>query len=390
MSEEKKNPELNWTEMAKEWEAAGLPAEDFPKDNSEESFNAAREKIAKAKAELEAQNSATDGNKNAKEEVLGNDEKPSLEVEQKTEDKPAENTNTEEKAGEDRPTIEVVSEEEEKPEPELENDWIEEKRKFWAKYAEEIGNKFENDPAKDAESKTFSCALTQDDKKGEVKYIAPDKAQISKDSHLEMYSGLVKDAVKNNLSITFGNSLDDKQKAMLLAACLLNKEKYADGKELAMVNPPKIDLDAEYFKQLPQDVQDILKNHEAQKAEQEEIKNRLAKVKDKLNKNSEKARDAESVNERYEIRKEQIGLMRQGMTPEQVSARQEKEEEREKIMAARLGITGEYKTKNTKGEERIVKKEEGLESAKDSDGNLQISKELQDALKQKYGRSEGK
>ena len=59
-------------------------------------------------------------------------------------------------------------------------------------------------------------------------------------------------------------------------------------------------------------------------------------------------------------------------------------------MAARLGITGAYTTKNAKGEERVVSKEKGLDKAKDSDGKLRIPQYVQKALAEKYGKNQGK
>ena len=344
MTEEKKNTlDEQFTEAKKAWENAGLAVEDFPKGNSEETLKEIREKIAKAKEGNVSLSSGEPAEKEIK-APEGAAKEPEKEGKEGKEEKATETPEEENKTAEEnkapapRSTIEVGAVEE-NPSPEL--DWIEEKRKFWKEYAATVENNFENDPAKDTESKTFSCTLSKDDKKGEIKYTAPDKVQIGKDSHLEMYSGLVKDAVKNNLSITFGATLDDKQKAMLLAACLMNKEKYQDGAELAMVNPPKIDMNAEYIKELPEDVQKTLGDYVKageEKARQEAINQKLAAVRGKLKDNEAKERNPESVNERYEIRKEQAGIIREKMTPEQQQNRQQKEEEREKIMAARLGI----------------------------------------------------
>ncbi len=338
MTEEKKNTlDEQIAEAKKAWESAGLAVEDFPKGNSEETLKEIREKIAKATEGKESSSAEKPAEKETKapESAVKEPEK-----EEKAPEIPAEGNKTaeENKAPAPRGTIEVGTVEE-NPSPEL--DWIEKKRKFWKEYATTVENNFENDPAKDTESKTFSCTLSKDDKKGEIKYTAPDKVQIGKDSHLEMYSGLVKDAIKNNLSITFGATLDDKQKAMLLAACLMNKEKYQDGAELAMVNPPKIDMNAEYIKELPEGVQKTLGDYVKageERARQEAINQKLATVRGKLKDNEAKERNPESVNERYEIRKEQVGIIREKMTPEQLQSRQQKEEEREKIMAARLGI----------------------------------------------------
>ena len=389
MSKENKTLEEQFAEAKKAWETAGLDPDDFPKEVTAENLNIIRQKI------IDAQDAKKQTSENEKQNEQDKNKEDKENKGTPTEDKetPVTEATGEEKDDktEDnkRQTLDVGTTEE-TPSPEL--NWIEEKRKFWKEYAESIENTFENDPAKDVETKTFSCVLSKDDKKGEIKYTAPDKVQVGKESHLEIYSGVVKDAVKNNLSITFGATLDDKQKALLLAACLMSKERYADGAEVAMVNPPKIDLNAEYFKQLPENVQSTLKEYtlkEQEKARQEEINTKLNDVRGRLNANAQEPKSAENIDKRYEIRKEQVGLMREKMSPEQAEARRQKEEEREKIMAARLGITGEYKTKNAKGEERIVKKINGLDTEKDDKGNLRISQEIQDMLRKKYGK-EGK
>jgi len=154
--------------------------------------------------------------------------------------------------------------------------WIEEKRKFWEKYAQEIGYQFENDPAKDTEGKNFTCRLTKDEKTGQVQYTAPDKVQISKESSLEMYQGIVKDALKNELSITFGNSLDEKQKAFLLAACLMETGKYKNGEPLRRTPNVKIDINADYIKELPEAAQAKLKEYCDSQETSQALTNRVA------------------------------------------------------------------------------------------------------------------
>lgn len=78
------------------------------------------------------------------------------------------------------------------------------------------------------------------------------------------------------------------------------------------------------------------------------------------------------------------------LTSEQIATHEQKEIDREKIMAARLGITGAYTTKNAKGEERVVPKEKGLDKAKGSDGKLRVPQYVQKALAEKYGKNQGK
>ena len=50
---------------------------------------------------------------------------------------------------------------------------------------------------------------------------------------------------------------------MLFAAALTSKNQtYNDGTQLEIKNPPKIDINADYFKTLPQNMQDVLKKYE--------------------------------------------------------------------------------------------------------------------------------
>ena len=276
--------------------------------------------------------------------------------------------------------------------------WIEEKRKFWKEYAEKAANVFENDAEKDIASKSFVCALTKDNDHGEIKYSSPTNAQVSKDSHLVMYQGLVKDALNNNMSITFGQSLDNKQKATLLAACLIEQGTYPNGDKLAITNPPKIDMKAEYIKELPESVQKTLGDYVAKQkleAKQQEAQQKISELKKRLKENdaTEGKTPEEQKNitkERREIRKEQLASVKDLLTSEQIAAHEQKAADREKIMAARLGITGAYTTKDSKGNERVVTKEKGLDKAKDSKGKLRVPQYMQKALAEKYGKNQGK
>lgn len=140
--------------------------------------------------------------------------------------------------------------------------WIEEKRKFWQEFAKTQKLALQNIPDEDAANKTFTGILLKDNQEiGKIEYQSPSAATISKDSSFVLYQGLVKDAIANNLSVTFGKTLDEKQQAMLLAACLQNQDKYKNGEKLEIKNPPKIDINADYFKELPNDVQDTLIAH---------------------------------------------------------------------------------------------------------------------------------
>ncbi len=257
--------------LRKQWENAGLSAQNFPDNPTQEDKSKINEQILKAEVDLNAK--ATDSDSTPKQD-------PQTQA-------------TVQKTGQSIRATLTVDNITEDPSPEL--DWIKTKREFWNEYAKSIDNEFKNDSQKDTESRTFSCTLSKDGKQGEVKYTALDKVQISKESHLEMYSGLVKDAVKNNLSITFGSSLDDKQKAMLLVACLM-EGKYQDGSELAIINPPTIDMNAEYINELPDDVKKILDDY-VKRTTQQPINQRLTDVRKKLPNNASKQNTTTRINE---------------------------------------------------------------------------------------------
>lgn len=141
-------------------------------------------------------------------------------------------------------------------------DWKELKRKFWEEYAKKYGLNVTHDI--NIEEDTYTCSLTKKDEKedkekplGSINYTSEFNAQVSKDADLVMYQGLVQDAAANGLSITFGESLDDKQKALLLAATLIHGNE--SGKKIEVIGAPTIDLNAPYFKELPKEAQEVLK-----------------------------------------------------------------------------------------------------------------------------------
>ena len=361
-----------WTDELKKQldslEAAGVDISDYKGIKTKEEYEAKKNELTRKLEEVKAPEVKADEAKNAESTPTDNDKPQSLVVDNEGGDK----------------TDDLQ--------------WIEEKRKFWKEYAESVENTFENDAKKDIESKSFQCSLTKDKDHGEIIYTSPTNAQISKDSHLVMYQGLVKDALKNNLTITFGQSLDDKQKAMLLAACLMEQGTYGNGDKVAMVNPPKIDMNAEYMKDMPEDVKKVLEGYAKQQeieAKQQEAQQKISELKKRLKENDtmEGKTPEEQKNimkERREIRKEQLAGVKDLLTPEQIAIHEQKEIDREKIMAARLGITGDYTTKNAKGEERVVQKEKGLDKAKGSDGKLRVPQYVQKALAEKYGKNQGK
>ncbi len=292
----------------------------------------------------------------------------------------------------ERNSLEVNGEEK----PSEETDWIKQKRELYEKFAHDQNLVLKNDPAKDNEEKSFTFSLEKDGKNlGEMKYTSPTAVQISKDSELPMYQGIVKDALENNLSISFGKSLDDKQKALLLAAVLMSENKtYANGDGIELKNAPQIDVNAEYFKTLPQDVQTVLKDHiekqdqqkqaeeQARKAAEEQAQKAAAvqKIKELRDKVRAKAQ-AEGKNSTKELTTQEYrDAMLEGMTEEQKKSHNDKMAEREKILAARLGIIPEHTTIGKDGKREVIKEDaktkELLEKA-----NPQRFQELQN----KYG-----
>ena len=162
---------------------------------------------------------------------------------------------------EDKPreTLNVENKEQEPEENTPELSWMEAKKKFWKEYAEEksLTPDF-NVP--EGETAPVYCSLSKDGKEeGVIAYTSKKNAQISKESSLALYQGLVKDAVQNNLSITFGATLDDRQKLMLYAAVLLSEDKYEGTNEKAQaVNPPALTKELINSVELPLEAKEAL------------------------------------------------------------------------------------------------------------------------------------
>jgi hypothetical protein len=188
---------------------------------------------------------------------------------------------------------------------ENEPDWVAKKREFWTKYAEE--NSLSMAENTEEGNSAFTASLSKGDQAlGGIKYTSPNNVAVSKDASFEIYKGLAQDAVENNLSVTFGKTMDDTQKAMLMAACIAIGEK--NEKLIEMVDAPKLDPNAEYFKALPDEVKVILNKHLQAEAQKENLAKRKEAILAKLDENAKKGRTEATVNERYELRKEQIAL----------------------------------------------------------------------------------
>ena len=354
-----KMPKNNWNEQLKnseEYKQAlelGLSLDDLSADSQEKMLEALKE-LKKRLAEAQTKAS---------------EDKPEIAPDGKSENAPdGKSENTSDGKPENDPdgkkdTLEINgSPEHEDDEPTNDVDWIKEKRKFYQEYAQKIGAEFDNDEQKDAQEKSFSFSFKKNGKSmGEVRYSSPNRVHISKDAALGMYNGLVLNALKNNLAISFGQSLNDTQRAMLLGAVLLNQDKkYSDGSGIAIMNAPKIDINAEYFKKLPEVVQNKLKTYvEQQKEEQakQEAKDKLnARVKELRDKiRSKAAADGRAMSDLST--EEYRSAMLDGMTDEQKAARIAKIDDREQRTAARLGIIDSYKTTGKDGKPLEIKED---------------------------------
>lgn len=290
------------------------------------------------------------------------------------EDKPAPKTERETATVEDK----KGTDEEENSD----SNWIAEKMKFWKDYAEEKSLTPDFNIPEGDTSKVY-CKLSNGEKEeGLISYTSKKDIQISKESSLTIYQGLVKDAVKSNLSITFGKSLNETQQLMLYAAILLSEDKYEGTNERPQaVNPPVLSdtlIKSDAFNNLPDEAKKVLMV--------QRNKERLAQVRGMIKKDNEEK--SLSADNRYELRKAQVSLMKTQLSPEELAARNEKELARDKIMAARLGIIPEQRL-NFNGKDRVVTKDENLFN---DDGTIKdaSTKEVYDALLKRKKELEGK
>ncbi len=230
------------------------------------------------------------------------------------------------------------------PEPSPEYEWIKEKRQFWKKeFSPTVSHLYEEENEDDLTKTSLKFNLSKDGvSQGEIVYHSKTSCAVSKDSKLVMYEGLVADALKNNLSLTFGKSLDETQKLMLLAAALKNDKTYKNGDKLELVGAPKIDaktLESEAFQAMDPEAQKIIKAEidkqiQAQKAKeiQEKLQSVMARLQDD-NKNNTLSKE-----ERYELRKEQLNLMKQAFNADPNKEISEEQKAADIINAKRMGI----------------------------------------------------
>ena len=101
------------------------------------------------------------------------------------------------------------------------------------------------------------------------------------------------------------------------------------------------------------DKQEEAKKTAEQKAQREAADKKIKELKDKI-----KAKAQADGKEIRDLTTEEYrAAMLEGMPDEQKKAHLDKMEEREKRTAARLGITGEYKTKDKDGKELVIKED---------------------------------
>ncbi|MBO4285556.1 MAG: hypothetical protein J5895_04960 [Alphaproteobacteria bacterium] len=269
-------------------------------------------------------------------------------------------------------------------EPAVDNTWIEEERKLWEAFAAEV-NLFYDEEDKDNASKTsLKFALSQDGvSQGGLVYTSRNRCQVDTDSKFVIYQGLVDNALKKDLSLTFDSSLNEKQQLMLLAAVLKNEKCYENGDKLEVINAPKIDentLESDVFKALDKDVREILKEQikrqkKAQKAENKEQAQHEKNL-EKIEELKEKISKEKDGNKRYKLRQKQADIQYQNLTDERKAQRDKELLERDRIAAARAGITEPYQTTNKHGRDWTVQKTE----------NARYSKEYLEVLKRKFAK----
>lgn len=287
--------------------------------------------------------------------------------------------------------------------------WLANKVAIWKELAQEKQLQLEHTDGDDK----FSL-LKGNERLGTVRYTSESNAEVSPDAKLEMYLGLVKDAAKSGKTITLGDKLTDAQKAMLLAATLMSTDKYKDGKKVALVNPPKIDTNAEYFKTLPDDVKKILEAHnrlQELQAQNLRIKDLLSDKtsdgKDKTDK--QKQKDKEEADKLIQARRKEAPQIARDLRTDAEQARFEsKVTLKEKVLAMRLGINLKdeaeekvlresklFTTERTSGEhttteaDRVTAAEKRVDDQfRDKDGNVDTAKKdaFVEALRQKYGK----
>ena len=202
-------------------------------------------------------------------EVSGNADSPAK-IEQTEE--PQEEEPQEEEPQEEEPQGEKVEEKtegkttvaeailEREPEEPVHDDlaWIEEKRKFWKEYAADTAHEYKEKNTESNSEPTFECSFAKgDESKGSVKYTSRDRVEISRDSKLVMYLGVIKDVVQSGNTLTLGETLSQTQKLMFYAAALSSTERYEDGSKIQVMNPPALTpevLKSKEFEALDSDV----------------------------------------------------------------------------------------------------------------------------------------
>lgn len=398
MSEENKIPEteeqpFQLTDEDKKFlEDSGYTADEIANITSKEAFD-------KAKANPKNTNTPDSPEK-------GNDQ-PNAD-EQKPNESDGEN-----KGEQQKPLIVNIDNGEEK-QPENEDiTWIAKKAQYYETLAK--NNEIQGYEQDTTQPSVF-CAKFNN---STIRYSSPDEVTVSKDAEFKAFDTICKDPDNKGRPIEFPENQSEAFYARMYAACALN------GNPMTGAVPEKINFDELKNSGLtPEQIQQVKKVYNKQhqgedvitKTSPEELKkqikealkdeveykklmSKMAVTKDgkyiggnerwlELHKDKEKRKkflaeqyrenpdimkeamaealkEKESENDkddRKSIRQTQKEAIESSMTDEQKQTRQEKLSERDKVLAARLGLTPEYTTKDKNGNMVIIGKDENTET----------------------------
>ncbi len=288
-------------------------------------------------------------------EVSGNADSPAK-IEQ-TEEPQGEKV--EEKTEGKTTTAEAILEN--KPEEPVHQDlsWIEQKRKFWEKYAADTAHEFKEEKPEDNSAPTFEGSLVKgEESKGSVKYTSANRVEISRDSKLVMYQGVIKDVIESGNTLTLGETLNQTQKLMFYAAALSSTERYEDGSKIKVMNPPALTpevLKSKEFEALDPDVKKIL-SEEYKRIEAEAKVKAEAQAKAKA-----EAQEQKVAKERFSAIGKEIESIHQAF--EKAGSDKEKLELRRKelqLVKEKLGIDTKYNIVNQENRHQLRQAQLGL------------------------------
>jgi hypothetical protein len=266
-------------------------------------------------------------------------------------DKPSDEVSPEEKTEGKTTTAEAILEN--KPEEPVHQDlsWIEQKRKFWKKYAADIAHEFKEEKPEDNSAPTFEGSLVKgEESKGSVKYTSANRVEISRDSKLVMYQGVIKDVIESGNTLTLGETLNQTQKLMFYAAALSSTERYEDGSKIKVINPPALTpevLKSKEFEALDPDVKKILseeyKRIEAEAQERTKIEAEIA-AKKRYFAIGKEIKDVHQAIEKAGSDKEKLELQRKEL----------------QLVKEKLGIDTKYNIANQENRHQLRQAQLGL------------------------------